>query len=135
MLTEFVDLSDLTCMPLLMAGSDPRGHQLMGSHVPFGCFAQGIASGMGTGSCGDVAALGPQLCHHSGSLNIRAEGEVELLEAAQLSKTFGEWWVRPSGSRVVQGAWWMVEICMHNMQAQLCRGLLGETVACGTSGG
>ena len=63
----------------------------MVSHVPFSCFTQGIASGMETDSRGDVAALGPQLRHHSGSLNIPvAVLEVELLEAAQLSKPFGE---------------------------------------------
>ena len=33
--------------------------------------------------------------------------EVELLEAAQLSEAFGEWRVRPSGTRVVQGEWRM----------------------------
>ena len=99
MLTEFVDLSDL--MPLLTAGTDPRGRQLMVSHVPFGCFAQGIASGIGTDSRGDVAALGPQLRHHSGSLNILvAVPEVELLEAAQLSEPFGEW-NQARGLRVV----------------------------------
>jgi hypothetical protein len=85
MLTEFVDLSDL--MPLLKVTTCT---QLMVSHVPFGCFAQGIASGMGTGSLGDGAALGPQLRHHSGSLNMVAVAEVELLEAAQLSEPFGE---------------------------------------------
>ena len=31
--------------------------------------------------------------------------EVELLEAAQLSEPFGDWRVRPSGTRVVQGEW------------------------------
>ena len=39
---------------------------------------------------GDVAALGPQLRQHSGSMNIPATiPEVELPEAAQLSKAFG----------------------------------------------
>ena len=33
--------------------------------------------------------------------------EVEFHEAVQLSEPFGEWRVRPSGSRVVQGAWWI----------------------------
>ena len=83
----------------------------MVSHVAFGCFAQGIASGMGTDSRGDVAALGPQLRHHSGFPNIPlAISEVELLEAAQLSKPFGQWWVRLSGSCgsglvVTKGRW------------------------------
>ena len=46
---------------------------------------------METDSLGDVAALGPQLRHHSGFTNIPlAMVEVELLEAAQLSDTFGE---------------------------------------------
>ena len=46
---------------------------------------------MGTDSHGDVAALGPQLRHHSVSLNILvAVREVELLEAAQLSEPFWE---------------------------------------------
>ena len=33
--------------------------------------------------------------------------EVELLEAAQLSKAFGEYRVRPSGTWVVQSEWRM----------------------------
>ena len=40
-------------------------------------------------------------------LQARAGMEVELHEAVQLSEHFGEWRVRPSGTRVVQGEWWM----------------------------
>ena len=63
-----------------------------------------------------------------------AEAEVERDEVAALPDTFGEW---DEGQRFKCGSGCMVdlEICMHNMQAQLCRGLLGETVAFRRSGG
>ena len=68
---------------------------------------------------------GPQIC---------AAHEVEVLEAVQLSKPFGEW---DEGQRFKGSSGCMVdlEICMHNMQARLCGGLLGETVASRSIGG